>query len=122
MRLPKFALLDNIPVFKVRPIICFEHPFCIGYPFHIHTSDQKKIDEQLERIANGEPIAKVDGYNIFINCCAQLRPMNLEPLEMKSLMKEMAEFYLHYQVETHEHSNRFYRHDYVKTRSNTEES
>lgn len=71
----------------------------VGYPYVLNHDETDKINQFLQQIANGENIAKVPGYSIFFTvkfCMIKERyPDDL----IKTILNNMAQFYLEYRVQ-----------------------
>lgn len=96
-QLPKFAYLQSLEIEGVK-IISLEHPFIIA-SVHIYKRDHEAVNEWLENMAQDRfPIAKVNGYTIFLTAHTSLQPNNDRQYQ-QTILNEMAEWFYRDQIQ-----------------------
>lgn len=90
--IPKYAILTNSEMPGIK-VISLERPYIIASVYDYHRDDER-AQTRLEDKAQGRyPIAKVEGYTIFLTMFTSLEPcMNTEL--QQAVLNEMAQFFL----------------------------
>lgn len=90
--LPKYALIANseMPGLKV---ISLERPYIIASVYDYHRDDERAQERMEDMVQGRYPIAKVNGYSIFLTMFTSLEPCNNPELQQSEL-NEMAQFFL----------------------------
>ena len=92
--LPKYALLTDTVGFKGMKVISLERPYIIASIIEISKSQTERLNDLLEDMAQDRyPIAKVQGYSIFLKVHASLEPCWDDDYK-KKVLKEMADYVL----------------------------
>lgn len=90
--LPRYAMLahSEMPGFKV---ISLERPYMIASVFDYHRDDER-VQERMEDMVQGRyPIAKINGYSVFLTVFTSLEPCS-NPEVQQAELNEMARFFL----------------------------
>lgn len=90
--LPRYAMLahSEMPGFKV---ISLERPYIIASVFDYHRDDER-VQERMEDMVQGRyPIAKINGYSVFLTVFTSLEPCSNPEIQQAEL-NEMARFFL----------------------------
>lgn len=90
--LPRYAMLahSEMPGFKV---ISLERPYMIASVFDYHRDDER-VQERMEDMVQGRyPIAKINGYSVFLTVFTSLEPCSNPEIQQAEL-NEMARFFL----------------------------
>lgn len=96
--LPKYAILTNSETFVGMKVIQLEYPYMIASVFDVNRHHEEKLNEFLEDMAQERyPMAKVDGYTIFLKPYATLEPNDDWDLHGQ-VLEEMAEYFLNERV------------------------
>lgn len=90
--IPKYAILTNSEMPGIK-VISLERPYIIASVYDYHRDDER-VQSRLEDKAQGRyPIAKVEGYSIFLTMFTSLEPCNNTELQI-AVLNEMAQFFL----------------------------
>ena len=90
--IPKYAILTNSEMPGIK-VISLERPYIIASVYDYHRDDER-AQSRLEDKAQGRyPIAKVEGYSIFLTMFTSLEPCNNTELQT-AVLNEMADFFL----------------------------
>lgn len=92
--LPKYAFLTNSVGFTGVKVIQLERPYLIASIVEVGKNQTERVNEYLEDMAQERyPIAKVEGYTIFLKMFTSLEPNNNKDFQ-KAVLKDMARFVL----------------------------
>lgn len=87
---------DNIYFMQVR------EPHFIGLMVGINQKDTDEIERFMLQLANGDTLAKVKGYSVFMLPAGTLDGEKIDPEEAKSVLSGMAGFALKEKMGTRE--------------------
>lgn len=94
--LPKYAILTDGDIQGIK-IIQLEHPYIIA-SVHDYKRDDERVEDHMEAIAQERyPVAKVQGYTIFLTMYTSLQPNN-NPEFQKSILNDMADYFLNTRI------------------------
>ena len=98
--LPKYALLTDTVGFKGMKVISFERPYIIASIIEISKSQTERLNDLLEDMAQDRyPIAKVQGYSIFLKVYSSLEPCG-DANYQKKILRDMADYVLRGRIAT----------------------
>ena len=97
----EYVILQNSREFTNPYIMQVAQPYCIGLPLKIDQRDTDQIEDLMKALANGDCLAKVPGYSVFILPKGTFTGMKATEEQMKEALKGMAQFYLETHIETH---------------------
>lgn len=94
--LPKYAMIANsdMPGLKV---ISLERPYIIASVHDYHRDDERVQDRMEDMVQGRYPIAKVNGYTVFLTTYTSLEPCDDADLQ-QAVLNEMADFYLNEKI------------------------
>ena len=92
-KLPKYAVLTGEGLVGVK-VIQLERPYIIASVFDFNKDDYERISEMQEiKLNEREPIAKVNGYAIWLRPFSSLEPNN-DFYYTEGVLNEMADYFL----------------------------
>lgn len=92
--LPKYAFLTNSVGFTGMKVIQLEHPYIIANVKEIGKSQTERINDLIDAMVQGRyPVAKVNGYTVFLTMFTSLEPCDDSFLQ-EAVLKDMAQFVL----------------------------
>ncbi len=92
--LPKYAFLTHSVGFTGVKVIQLERPYLIASIVEVGKNQIERVNEYLEDMAQERyPIAKVEGYTIFLKMFTSLEPNNNRDFQ-QAVLKDMAQFVL----------------------------
>jgi hypothetical protein len=90
--LPRYAFLTHSEVPGIK-VISLERPYIIASVLDYHRDDDR-VQERMEDMVQGRyPIAKVNGFAIFLTVFTSLEPCS-DPELQQAELNEMAKFFL----------------------------
>lgn len=96
-----YVILQNSRAFTNPYIMQVEQPYCIGLPIKIDQRNTEDIEVLMKSMANGDCLAKVPGYSVFILPKGTFTGMQTTEEQMKEALEGMAKFYLETHIESH---------------------
>lgn len=96
-----YVILQNSRDFTNPYIMQVAQPYCIGLPLKLDQRNTEGIDALMKSLAEGDCLAKVPGYSVFIIPKGTFTGMQATEEQMKEALEGMAQFYLETHIETH---------------------
>lgn len=94
--IPQFSILSGEQL--GGKVIQLERPYIIASVYSYHRDDEE-VQEKMEDMVQGRyPIAKVDGYTIFLITYTSLEPCDDADLQ-QTVLNEMADFFLNEKIQ-----------------------
>lgn len=90
--LPKFAILSGDGFTGVK-VICLERPYIIASVFDYHRDDERAQQRMEDMVQGRYPIAKVQGYMVFLTMLSSLEPCGNQELQ-QAVLNDMAQYFL----------------------------
>lgn len=111
MKLPKYVTATKRygeDALHTSIIIRLERPRLVGYPYCVEGPTEEQRASMNEAVEQGKA-AKVQGYSIWITCCARLDHGITQDEERASVLNDMAMVFLTECIEPHEKRFKQYR-------------
>ncbi len=110
-KLPRFVTI-NSPELSNTMVLETLPPYLIGAPRGIPKKDTEAVEAMMSAIANGRTAAaKIPGFTLFFHPFTTLLPSRLPDDELKSRLRDMADFYVETVFSRNKHKHRAYQED-----------